>query len=160
MTTFLNDNEIAVLIAEGKMLPDELANLAPRLRSTKAGHKEASHDLTSKEGHEFRIMIRQSTINSLDFSVILAYLPELTTEVLRLRRYNGKSHEHKNPIEGNKFYEFHIHTATERYQQRDPDYPDMFAESTNRYADLSGALKCLIEDCGFELPDGAPPHLI
>jgi hypothetical protein len=29
-----------------------------------------------------------------------------------LRRCNGKSHEHTNIIESDKFYDFHIHTAT------------------------------------------------
>jgi hypothetical protein len=34
-----------------------------------------------------------------------------------LRRHNGKSHEHTNQIEAGAFYDFHIHRATERYQE-------------------------------------------
>jgi len=53
----------------------------------------------------------------LDFSIILAYCPEASNQLFRLRRYNGKSHEHTNTIEADKFYNYHIHTATERYQE-------------------------------------------
>jgi hypothetical protein len=66
----------------------------------------------------------------------------------RLRRHNGKSHEHTNPIEKNTFYGFHIHTATERYQQSGYR-EDTYAEETNRYADYHGAIECMLRDCGF-----------
>ncbi|MGO9060397.1 MAG: hypothetical protein ACLQU2_23895 [Candidatus Binataceae bacterium] len=83
--------------------------------------------------------------------MILAYLPENVTGLFRLRRYNGKSHEHTNQIEKNTFYGYHIHTATERYQELGMD-EDGFAQPTARFSDLSGALNCMIEDCGFDLP--------
>jgi hypothetical protein len=83
--------------------------------------------------------------------VILGYLREDVTSLFRLRRYNGKSHEHTNKIEGNTFYEFHIHTATERYQDRGMD-EDAFAEPTTRFSDLNGAIDCMVADCGFDLP--------
>jgi len=69
-----------------------------------------------------------------------------------LRRYNGKSHEHKNNLEStNVFYDFHIHTATERYQ-REGTKEEYFAEITNRYSTVQEALNCLIEDCNVALP--------
>jgi hypothetical protein len=97
---------------------------------------------------------RQSNFNSLDFSIILAVNQPDSNQSFRLRRYNGKSHEHTNKIEGNTFYNFHIHHATERYQ--DSGFrEDAFAEATDRYADFHDALRCMLEDCGFEMPQGS-----
>jgi hypothetical protein len=72
-----------------------------------------------------------------------------------LRRYNGKSHVHGNRIEGTTFYDFHIHTATERYQLLG-SREDTFAEPSRLFTNLSLALDCLVQDCGFE---GANPQL-
>lgn len=66
-------------------------------------------------------------------------------------RYNGKSHEHTNLIEGNSFFDFHIHTATERYQQFGTK-PDAYAEPTDLFYDLSSAIKCLFQNCNFKKP--------
>ena len=52
-----------------------------------------------------------------------------SNRVFRLRRYNGKSHEHTNPIEKEIFYDFHIHTATERYQVLENKKEDTYAEA-------------------------------
>lgn len=60
------------------------------------------------------------------------------------------NHEHTNRIEGDTFFGFHIHTATERYQNLGLD-EDAYAEPTDRYANLSGAMECMIKDCGFIL---------
>jgi hypothetical protein len=79
--------------------------------------------------------------------------------VFRLRRYNGKSHEHTNKIEGNKFYDFHIHYATERYQNTGFT-EDAFAMITNRYNSFHGALNCMVQDCGFQLVPGAQIELL
>lgn len=64
---------------------------------------------------------------------------------------NGKSHEHTNLIEGEIFYDFHIHQATQRYQEIGAR-EDTFAEPSNRFADFQQALKCLFNDCGFQMP--------
>ena len=63
------------------------------------------------------MMLRQSTVNALDSPLILAVRVPQSNQVFRLRRYNGRSHEHTNHIEGGSFYDFHIHLATERYQE-------------------------------------------
>ena len=68
-----------------------------------------------------------------------------------MRRHNGKSHEHTNQIERNTFYDFHIHMATERYQEFGTR-EDAYAEITERFGDYESALRCLVDDCGFELP--------
>ena len=97
------------------------------------------------------MIFRQNKINPLDFSGILAVRVPGSSQIFRLRRYNGKSHEHTNHIEAVTFYDFHIHVATERYQQRGTR-EDAYAEPTDRYGDFYGALRCLIDDANLEVP--------
>jgi hypothetical protein len=105
-----------------------------------------------ESGHSFVIAVRQSLLNTFDFSAILGYkLPGVNT-IFRLRRYNGKSHDHTNTIENERFREFHIHKATERYQRSTGSKEDHFAVTDRRYFDLDGAVECLLADCGFRSP--------
>jgi len=138
------------MIAEAKTLPADFRSLI-RVKP-KQGHKERELDFAGKSGNAFRLILRQNNINPLDFSIILAYCPPKRTQIFRLCRYNGKSHEHTNDIEGNTFYQFHIHRATERYQALGAR-EDTYAEPTDRFSDYNSALECLLEDCRFELPD-------
>jgi hypothetical protein len=69
--------------------------------------------------------------------------------MFRLRRHNGKSHEHTNQIEASTFYDFHIHMATERYQELGMR-ENAYAEATDRFGDFDSALRCLVDDCRFE----------
>ncbi len=150
MAIRLTDEEISRLIRELKPL---LADYQTRIQiRPKRGHKEREMDLRGADGSEFRLILRQSLFNALDFSVILAYCPPKSNQLFRLRRYNGKSHEHSNTIEGQTFYDFHIHQATARYQEIGEKKEDAFATSTDRFADMQGAIRSLIEDCAFELP--------
>ena len=149
MAVTLTDTEIAVLLAEAKSLPDDYRHRVQT--KPKRGHRERELDLIGENGSEFRLILRQSSFNPLDFSVILAWLPPQSTSLFRLCRYNGKSHEHSNTLESQKFYEFHVHRATERYQQSGLR-EDSFAEPTTRYDDFPGALRCMIQDCGFQFP--------
>jgi hypothetical protein len=103
--------------------------------------------------NDFRIILRQSIINPLDFSIILAFRPSQSNVLFRLVRYNGKSHEHTNTIENISFYDYHIHKATERYQQIGAR-EDTYAEATDRFANIQEAISCLIKDCSFEIPLG------
>lgn len=148
MAVRYSDQEIQKLIAERKPLPQNyrsLIQLKPKL-----GHKEYKLDVKGNDGSDFRLTFRQSISNSLDFSVILGYYPMGTNQLFRLRRYNGKSHEHKNKIEKEKFYDFHIHMATERYQELGRR-EDSYAKPTDRFADLYIALQCMLDDCGFDV---------
>jgi hypothetical protein len=118
MPVRLRDVEIARLVAERKVLPDDYRR---RLQvRAKRGHKEQELDLRGVEGSEFRV-----------------------------RQYNGKSHEHTNVMEGEAFYDFHIHVATERYQDLGMR-EDSFAEVTERFGDYDGAVRALLADCGFQ----------
>lgn len=149
MAILLSDSDIAGLLTEPKPLPlDYQSRLQLR---PKSGHKERELDITGSNGSGFQVIIRQSLFNPLDFSVILGYFMPESNVLFRLRRYNGRSHQHTNRIEGNTFYNFHVHTATERYQVLGFD-EDAHADQTDRFADLGGAIQCMLEDCGFEVP--------
>jgi len=62
-------------------------------------------------------------------------------------RYNGPGHKHKNQLEGDILeYKSHIHTASEKYVKANRK-AEGFAQETNRYNSLKGALHCLVTDC-------------
>jgi hypothetical protein len=156
MAARLTDPEIQSLVKERKDLPPDYLQ---RLRTRpKSGHEERELDLKGINGSDFRVILRKSMYNVFDFSVILAYCVPGTTQVFRLRRYNGKTHEHTNAIERETFYNFHIHTATERYQDLGVR-EDTFAESTNRFSNFEEAVDCLLDDCNFQDPEGRQAKL-
>jgi hypothetical protein len=149
MSSFLSDEDIARLLKEKKALPEDYrARIQIR---PKRGHKERELDVKGAEGSDFRVIFRQNLINPLDFSVILVYRPPKSNQLFRLRRYNGKSHEHTNFIEGETFYDFHVHEATERYQEIG-GREDTYAQPTSRFSNLHQAVSCMFHDCGFEIP--------
>lgn len=150
MSVICTDEEISELIHEKKPLPDDY-RVRIRLRD-KRGHKEGELDIIGENGNQFRLILRQSNFNPFDFSIILTVYPRDRTQLFRLQRYNSKTHEHTNHIEGETFYEFHIHTATERYQ----DYgtkEEAYAEPSNRFSNFNSALQSMFEDCGFDVPE-------
>lgn len=149
MAVTYTDDEIARLLAEEKPLPVDWQQQF-RL-SSKRGHDERELSVAGGAGSQFRVIFRKNRFHPLDFSVILVVEIPQSNRLFRLRRYNGKSHEHTNQIEGDSFYDFHIHMATERYQLRGGRAPreDAYAEVTDRYGDANGALACMIEDAGF-----------
>jgi hypothetical protein len=156
MVDILSDQDIERLVKEKKSLPaDYQGKIKVR---PKRGHKERELDIKGEDGNDFRLILRQSLFNPLDFSVILVYRPAQSNILFRLRRYNGKSHEHTNPIEGGTFYDYHIHQATERYQQMGAR-EDTYAEPTNRFSEFHQAISCIIDDCGFEIPSGTQRSL-
>jgi hypothetical protein len=150
MAVLLSDIDIERLVGERKPLPKNYRRrLSPK---PKRGHREAEMSVTGTGGSQFSVVIRQASQDPLDFSVILRYHFAQSNRVFRLRRYNGKSHEHTNKLEGNTFDSFHIHRATERYQDSGLA-EDAFAEATDRYGSIEGAVECFLEDCAFDLPE-------
>jgi len=145
----LSEVEIMALIREGKPIPEKLCPI--RNMTDRHQHRRKNFDITGESGSEFVIKVRQSTLNILDFSVILGYKMPGLFRVFRLRRYNGKSHRHTNTLEKETFYSFHFHSATERYQKAGFK-EDHFAQTTKRYGDLNSAIQCLLSDCGFRSP--------
>lgn len=156
MAVRYTDGVIGGFLNERKILP---ADYRARVRmKDRRGHKEQDLDIKGANGNSFRLIFRQNDFNAMDFSVILALVPRGSNQLFRLRRYNGKSHEHTNSIEGETFYSFHIHMATERYQDFCPK-EDSYAQPTDRYADFHGALACMLKDCAFDVPDDGQPSL-
>lgn len=149
MALTYTDDDIARLLAEEKPLPSGWQSSFRS--SSKRGHEERELTIAGVGGNSFRLITRKSRFNPLDFSVILGVQIPLSNRLFRLRRYNGKSHEHTNQIEGNTFYDFHIHFATERYQLLGNRSPreDGYAEVTDRYSDATDALDCMLTDAGF-----------
>ena len=144
-----SENEITALVQERKPLPvDWLTRI--RLRP-KRGHEERDLALRGDAGSEFRLILRKNKINPLDFSAILAVQVPQANQLFRLRRYNGRSHEHTNHLEHQTFYDFHIHMATERYRMLGIR-EDGYAEPTSRYSDFRWALRCLIKDANLVVP--------
>lgn len=153
MAVTFTDDEINALIQERKPLPVNWRKLT-RLKP-KRGHDERDLELTGVAGSKFCLILRKGRKNPLDFSAILSVRVPESGKFFRLLRYNGKSHAHKNHIEGEVFDGvFHIHTATERYQ-RSGAREDAYAEATDRYDDINSALCCLILDANLAIPSDA-----
>lgn len=152
----LTDEEIDELLHEQKSTP---ADILPISKLTiRQQHGRRDFQVTSASGNEFVIAVRQSMINPLDFSAILGYKNPGFNTVFRLRRYNGK-HVHTNSIERTTLNDFHLHTATERYQKIGAK-EDSFAEVGIRHWDLDSAVRCLLEECGFDPPPPSSQYVI
>ena len=150
------DQEVERLLRERKRVSSDWSSRV-RLRP-KRGHRERDLTVSGDEGSEFRLILRQSELNPFNFSIILAVRVPQSNQLFRIRRYNGKSHEHTNRIEQVTFYDFHIHIATQRYQDLGTR-EDAFAEPTDRYADFHGALRCVISDSNLEVPQDTQGEL-
>jgi len=157
MAAKYSESEIMSLIGERKSLGEDF-QIMQQLRD-KRGHKERELDVQGANGNHFRLILRQSDFNPLDFSLILAVQPKDFKLLFRLRRYNGRSHQHTNHIEKKTFYDFHIHMATVRYQELG-SREDAYAEPTDRYSDFGSALECMLEDCGFDVPGGRKKNTV
>ena len=151
----LTDATIAELIDEVKNIPTGLA-VPLKAMTERNGHWQKSYEIESETSNRFIVKIRQSCINPMNFSVILGYMLPGTYTVFRLRRYNGKSHDHTNVLENEKFYDFHVHKATQRYQIAGFN-EDHFAERTSRFCDIGSAVECLLNECGFRSPLAGTP---
>lgn len=149
MAIRLTDFEITQLLEVAKPVPADFRSKL-KLRP-KRGHVERDLEVKGEDGSRFKLILRMSLSNPLSFSAILGYQFPSSNQVFRLRRYNGRAHEHTNVIEKETFYDFHVHEATERYQELGGK-EDGFAEPTDRFVDLDGAIDCLMQDCNFVLP--------
>src|SRR5689334_12049951 len=109
----LTDEQILSLVSEPKIIPAGFSLSARAIERNQ--HRRRDYEIVCPTGNSFVIALRQSMLNPLDFSAILGYRNPGFNTVFRLRRYNGKSHYHTNTIEKERFRDFHIHMATERY---------------------------------------------
>ncbi len=143
----VTDNKISELISMSKRVTN------PGSRSkTKEGHEQYNYKLKSEtdEDLEFEFYTRQNLREGMeeDFSCGISWLAP-NGESFTLKRYNGPAHTHKNQIEGNLLeYKPHIHLSTEKYVRANRK-AEGFAEETNRYNSLKGAVYCLVTDCNI-----------
>lgn len=159
MGRILKDKEISALSAERKPLPDNWMTRLKLLPKSDSRHLQRDLELSGENGSEFRIVLRQNGLNALDFSIILIFEAKDGDE-FRLCRYNGKHpSEHTNRREKSKGdkaacfrNQFHIHLATERYQQRGFEI-DGYAEVTKKCSSFETALQVFFEANGFVLPE-------
>lgn len=152
-----SDVQIEQLINEPKPLS---LNWRNKIKwSNPRGSKQGKFELTGDKGNKFLIFLRQSNFNRLDFSIIVGVYPNGSNKLFHLKRYDGKSHEHTNPLEKQTFYDFHIHTATERYQQYGNKEEDKYAEPTNKFSNLTEAFQYMLHDSNFVLPDDSQLEL-
>ena len=151
MSYYFTDDEINALITEEKTHSGTIHEIMDLKESD--GHKRTSFDIMRADGSRFIIKLRQNVNDMNDFSAIIAFQEKGNNKDFKLRRYNGKSHEHSNKLEDEKFYNFHIHFATQRYQDEGRK-EESYAEATNRYSDIEEALNCLLEDCNLKIKQG------
>ncbi len=148
---FLTNKEIDDLVNEPKpvgMSTNEFMQKMKRKSGRAASFLQNSHAFQRQHGEgEWLLYARINEDNLLDFSCGLGFIPKARNKVFILRRFNGKSHQHTNKLDGHEsFYDFHIHQATEKYQNS--SYADEhYAERTDRYTRLEQALDCLLQDC-------------
>lgn len=123
----------------------------------KGQHQQMNYRLIGADDNLFTLYLRQNTNISEDFSCGLSWsMP--SGEVLTLVRYNGPSHPHRNQIERQVIeFESHIHRATPKYMDAGRK-PEGYAEATNRYDSLRGALHCLVSDCNVTGIQTDPDH--
>lgn len=147
----LPDAEIGRLIELEKVVSN------PRARKLeKRGSEQVNYEAEAATGEKFRVYVRQNMRIPEGFSCGLLYITP-SGEPVTLARYNGSDHEHANPLDGGSPLSraCHIHRATERYMQAGRK-AEHFAETTDRYADIDGALRALILDCNIKgLSDNA-----
>lgn len=163
MDKTLTDSEISRLLSTPKPLPKGWRTRLNLLDAKIGSHRK--RDLSIRvEDMTFTIKCRQSVENPIDFSIILHYQDRENNEC-RLLRCNGKHpSSHTNKIEKqagktNCGFDpcFHIHQATERYQQ--PGYRiDGYAEPTGEYTDYETALEYFVKRCGFVDPEPSQPN--
>ncbi len=159
MLVELTDSAIAALLTDQKLLAADWQE-RPEIR-IKREDRQRSITLNGASGGEFIVIARQRPTDQQNFSLVLAVSrPRNPSRFFHLRRYDGNSHVHHNRLEGNRFAGFHIHQATERYQRLANSREDGFAVATDRYSDLTGAWRCLIEDANVGVNLELPFHLL
>ncbi len=141
----LTDDKIADLLNCSKRLTNP--QVRPKIIE---GREQMNYRAVALDGssHEFEIYKRQNLREGMedDFSCGIRWIAP-NGETLTLKRYNGPNHNHPNHLERVSLgYCCHIHIATEKYIKANRN-AEGFAEKTDRYSTLNGALHCLITDC-------------
>lgn len=153
---FMDDREIEFLLKEPKHLETK------GRWSTQGKFKKRNDVLVSpSSGQRYQLFQRQSLKLRSSFSCGLLWTPA-NKGALILARYNGPSHNHSNPIEGDLIVmQCHIHVATNRYIESDRK-AEHYAQMTERYTTLESAFFCILTDCnihGYEARNNGSDNL-
>lgn len=152
MSATLTDSFIEELLKEKKSLPkDYLKKLKTRKKSG-SSHEQKELEIIGSKGHKFVISIRKNKIDITDFSIILRYKDDSGISY-NILRYNGK-HPHTNHIEKVKINGYHIHKATQRYQENGFRI-ESYAEITTKYSSYQDALSAFLADLNFKQANGS-----
>lgn len=162
MSSILSDTKIQQLLNEPKLLPARWQQLRTPSAREHSDSECASITVNGENGSIFKLYSRRNPLNQLDFSIILTVMDSGGGET-RLLRYNGKHpSKHTNQIEGTVIKnDFHIHIATERYQQSGRAI-DGYAQATTKYATFEESLDAMLADNKFIFPgqDSRQPHFV
>ena len=139
------------VIGELLTAPKKLKNPMSKTKNNE-GHEQHNFNVISLDSHShiFEIYMRKNLREGMedDFSCGISWISP-SGETVTLKRYNGSSHNHPNHLEQTSTgYNTHIHIATERYIKANKK-PEGFAEVTDRYSSVEGALHCLVKDCNI-----------
>ncbi|MEN8381335.1 hypothetical protein [Acinetobacter radioresistens] len=152
MAKGINDKEIEAFKKMQKFLTK------PLKQKWTTNHKvrQLSIELYSGD-HFFKIYMRQSTVDEDNFSCGISLISNGKNDIT-LARYNGSNHVHVNKCDGRRFdFECHIHTANEASLKASKKIEN-YAEPTNRYTNLQGAIQCALRD--FHIMDLSIGQLI
>ncbi|SES11879.1 hypothetical protein SAMN04487958_107167 [Vreelandella subterranea] len=151
--TVFTDEEISTLLSVEKRVQNPRAHWKEQ-----KGSRQRNYKLVSACGKHFEMYIRQNMRIEDAFSCGLRFIhPKGKEHNLTLCRYNGSDHTHSNPLESSDIIHerCHIHRATHRYIQAGRK-PEHYAETTDRYTSLEGAIEALCHDCSIIFPDSNP----
>ena len=153
----LTDDKIAQLLGCLKRVENPQAREKPEGK-----HLRRDYRVVSADGeHRFALFTRQSTRITEGFSAGLLWHAK-TGEDVMLLRCNGSDHPHPNVLERERIeFQCHVHRTTERYIQANRK-SEGYAEETQAYHTLAGALHHLVQRAYIQglktEPDGAQQH--
>lgn len=126
-------------------LPKQVKN--PKIRwASKPSHQQKNYNIIGGD-YLFELYVRQSHMDTDNFSCGLSVIKP-DGQPLTLLRYNGSNHIHHDIV-----FNCHIHKATEEAINKGKK-PESYAEETDIYHTLDGALFCLAQDAFIRgLPD-------
>lgn len=138
------DEKFEQLMQMRKQIKNPGAHWSDRPKSH-IGHKQRNFKAMAVDipGVNFGVYMRQNIDLDEDFSCGIEYRPFVGSSIV-LARYNGPSHWHRD---ADKVIDRrpHIHRASERAISMGKK-PDWFADETDRFETLEGALACLMKD--------------
>jgi hypothetical protein len=144
----LKTEEIEALINERKPLPDDHERRLRPVKKSGQQYRQSELEVKGESGHDFKLSLRTNALDPLDFSVLLIYYPQGSTNPTILLRYNGRHSPHVNRLEGERVTGCHVHKATQRYQEEGLNI-DGYAIETRDYETPEEALARLMVDARF-----------